>query len=95
MTKNALKTILKEVGVKPQYGPSFPISTKPRIVTAKIEFNKSGNINEEIIQLSGKAGVKVLNQVNSLRRGNVVTVYIRAKGADGISHNISKVITIR
>ena len=45
--------------------------------------------------LSGKADKKVLKQVNSLRRGNVVTVYIKAKGADGISHNISKVITIR
>ena len=95
MTKNALKTILKEVGVKPQYGPSFPISTKPKIVKANIEFNKSGNINEETMLLSGKAENKVLNQVNSLRRGNVVTVYIKAKGADGISHNISKVITIR
>lgn len=95
MSKNTLKTILKEVGVTPQYGPSFPISTKPKTITAKIEFNKSGNINEETIKLSGKAEQKVLNQVNSLRRGNVVTVYIRAKGADGISHNISKVITIR
>lgn len=95
MSKSALKTVLQSVGVKAIYDPSFPISTKPKIVSIKAEFNKGGNINEDSMKKSGKATPKVLTQVNSLRRGNVVTIYIRAKGADGIPHNISKVITIK
>ncbi len=95
MSRSTLKTILQNVGVKPIYGPSFPISTKPKIVSIKAEFNKGGNINEDPMNKSGKATTRVLNQVRSLRRGHVVTIYMKAKGADGITHDILKVITIK
>ena len=95
MTKNALATVLRSAGAKPIYDPSFPISTKPKIINASAELNESGNISEDPMSNTGKISTKTYNQIKSLSRGNNVTIYIRAKGADGISHNISKVVTIR
>jgi len=95
MTKNALATVLRSAGAKPIYDPSFPISTKPKIINASAELNESGNISEDPMTNNGKISTKTYDQIKSLSRGNNVTIYIRAKGADGISHNISKVVTIR
>ena len=95
MTKNALATVLNSAGAKPIYDPSFPISTKPKIINASAEVNQSGNLTEGPMLNTGKITRRTYNQIQTLSRGHNVTIYIRAKGADGISHNIFKVVTIR
>lgn len=95
MTKGALATVLASVGAKPIYDPSFPISTKPKTISLKAEMNKGGNLTEDKMLNSGKAKQRTINQIKALSRGHSVTLYMKAKGADGITHNISQTITIR
>lgn len=94
-SRATLATILETVGAKAIYSPSFPISTKPIIESGTAEINERGNISSKKIFVSGKAKPRTISQIKNLSRGSVVTIYMRAKGADKITHNISKVVTIR
>ena len=92
---NSLAAVLQAVGAKPQYDPSFPISTKPKIIEIKAEINSGGTLNPGRMTKNGKSVSQTNRQIRALNRGHSITIYMKAKGADGITHSIQKVVTIR
>ena len=92
---SALATVLKQVGTKPKYDKSFPISTNPKIVEVKLEIIKDGNVFPAKIGKNGKIPASTYKQIKALRKGSKVIISMKAKGADNIPHNITQTIKIK
>lgn len=95
ISRKALATILERFGAKAKYDKSFPISTQPRIESARFESNSQGTLTPGKMSNSGKVSSATGNQIEALRRNATVTVYMKVRGLDGIPHNISRAITIK
>jgi gliding motility-associated protein GldM len=95
ISKKALATILERFGAKAKYDKSFPISTQPKIETAKFESNSQGTLKPGKMDKNGKISTNVAKQIARLPRNSSVTVYMKVRGLDKIPHNISRTITIK
>jgi len=92
----SLATVLKQIGAKPKYSKSFPISSTPKIISAEISYRKGNNITPLPNLVNGKIIDKEIeNLISRLRRGDKIEIIMKAKGADKITHKIFQRITIR
>ena len=91
----SLATVLKEVGAQPKYDKSFPISSTPKIVSAKIFYIKGNEIIPLPDLVNGKINKATSDIIKGLRKGSRVEIKMKAKGADKITHKIIQKITIK
>ena len=91
----SLATVLKEVGAKPKYSKSFPISSTPKIISAKMIYKDGNELRPLPDLINGKINKDTQDIIKRLRRGNSVEITMRAKGADNITHKIIQKISIR
>tara|TARA_Y100000589_G_scaffold150354_1_gene143474 strand:- start:27175 stop:28785 length:1611 start_codon:yes stop_codon:yes gene_type:complete len=95
-SSTSLATVLKQVGAKPKYGKSFPISSTPKIISAEISYRKGNEITPLPKLINGKIiDRKIANIIKGLKKGNKVEIKMQAKGADKITHTIFQKITIK
>jgi len=92
---NKLGEVLAIAGAKAKYDPSFPMSATPKIEKASLEINQGGNLGPAKMNKSGKIPQETKRRVKALSRGNVVTVIMKVRGADGIPYEIKQPIIIR
>jgi hypothetical protein len=90
-----LAQILSSMGARPEYDKSFPISAKPQIRTAGVGFVSDGNIISPKALIKGKTNSSSTRTIGRLKRGNTVTITMKAVGPDGIPHNLTRTITIK
>ena len=73
------------------YSPDFPLTSKPKVITGKIEVKSSGNSYQEFTIDKGVFDPRV---INSFKSGDKITIDLKILGADGLTHPISAKTTI-
>lgn len=85
--------------VRAVYPEAFIYEARCEVVGFKLEVSKNGNIEPEISNRGGKIaqGSPVYNRLQNIQRGSTVTFKnIKAKGPDGIVHELKDLIyTVR
>lgn len=94
ISASTLAAILTTNGVVLKYDPSFPISTKPQFKAGGIEAQTSNGLTSFKLE-NKKLSTLKRDQISGLSRGSKVFFSIKAKGADGITHNMTTTVKIK
>lgn len=95
VSAKTLESILTNVGIKVEYDKSFPISAKPTVKKPMIGYVSTEGIMPDKPLAGKKISKNTAKVIKRLRRGNTVTITLKAVGPDGVPHNLDKTVTIR